>query len=297
MPEILKNITMLIGAILLSGCAGPFSHMELAGQVVDITTGQPVPDTYVSISQSGQHPLSDMAHAIQGPTYFGWGLTKTDKHGNFHYETPLRISFLMNRRATVYWYHPCYRSPTNSLSNYGFLGIYESAQSRPANHKDRYLYGSKQKNLSLKVWPESSALAYNDGAEYDPEYATRRGLRLTGRGYYLGNVGVYSKQANENLLEMEVASAIFGLDREFSLALDHKYYFKDPDVKPTQPIPASEPRSYFDCSKPIAPQLPAVLEKTKDEYILKHKAEILEALKALEAESSKKDQSGKGSQQ
>lgn len=284
MPDFVRGLTALTGAILLCGCAGPLSHMELAGQVMDITSGQPVPNAYVSFFQSGLPQLRSIAHMPTGPRGFGWGMTKTDKDGKFHFVTPWRFSSLEDRYTQIHWYHPCYRSPTSPETNYSYLTVYESTLNAPDKYKDRYYYGSKQNNLTLKVWPETKGLEYSDGAEYEPEYALRRGFRLTGRGYYLDKLGIaFDQYLDEGWPDLKVAWAIFWLDYEFSHELDKKYYFKDPYTKPTEPIPASEPRSYFDCTKPIAPQLPAVMEKSKRADIQQHKADILKALKELES--------------
>ncbi|NPU95294.1 MAG: hypothetical protein HPY82_25650 [Gammaproteobacteria bacterium] len=290
MPNTIKRLIALTATMLLCGCAGPFSQMELAGQVVDITTGQPVPDVYVSIFQSGLHPLRDLAHMPRGGIGIGWGMVKTDNEGKFRFETPWRTSTLTNRHANIHWYHPCYRSPTNPSTDYSYLIVYESTVNAPAQHSTRVLYGSKQNNLILKIWPESKGLEYNDGAEYDPEYASREGLKLTGRGYYLDKVGIaFDQHLEEGWPDLKVAWATFWLDYEFSHELDKKYYFKDPYTQPTDPIPASEPRSPFDCNKPIAPQLPAAMEKSKRADIQQHKASVLEALKMLESDAASKE--------
>ncbi len=272
MPRRLLLMATALLSIVLAGCISTPSQVELSGQAIDITTGKPIPDVYVTISQGGEHPLKWVPDRPSrwGYVSFGGSMVKTDADGRFHYKSPKRFNILRDRRANVSWYHPCYRSPTSHRTPYSYYTIFEDRKTLVLQ-EERSKVGAVQKELVLKLWPESQAMVYNDGAEFDPEYGSRRGLKLTARDFYLDNLGVaFGRYFEGARPALKVAWAVFEADYSRSQQLAKQYIFSKEGI---QPIPENEPFSPFDCTRPIEAQLPAVLDHAEEE--LKPKAALL----------------------
>ncbi len=296
MPHRVLLIVIAPLFIFLTGCIPTPFQVELSGQTIDITTGKPIPNVYVTISHLGHEPEREMfgpqgLQRVGGSiARIGKSMVKTDSEGRFYYKSPMRWNSLEKRRTDVSWYHPCYRSPTGQLPQDGYYLIFEDRnysasfmrnQEWMGINEKRRKFGNKQKDLVLYLWPESKATVYNHDAEFDPGYGERQGLHMTFRHTSLKhNLGSFYESRYgyawpDAPAELKVAWAVFWSDYRRSEELANRYLYIEKPV----PIPEGEPFSPFDCSRSIEAQLPVVMNRFWEVY--RRKADVLEALKTV----------------
>lgn len=167
-----RTTTALLSVIAIQGCAASGDHV--AGRVIDVDTGKPVPGAYV-YARSGYYKCGPFELGGCGCINVDAALTRTDKSGYYEFDKKFDFggSFFSDRFGTVIAYKRSYASsksnyPSIKNTYYDKRSFYSEFFYGSGRYSDEYEESSINSNSGIYKITKRPIKPYSKKHDYTP---------------------------------------------------------------------------------------------------------------------------------